>query len=301
PQMPTDPRLSRTGEAVPAEIDWPALLDALEEAPDREALQAALLKAVEPLGCRVELRAGSDTAPPRHRESIASVIETLEVQRHTKGEETTLYLPLLADGRLDSVVVAVSSDEEATRASESLRRAIRVTGREIGARMLFERMSELDAHRTNVRRALTAAKSDPAVGTDSNTETPLSRLREAMNTGQSAGDSISDRVEKLTSIATGTDLLALNATIEASRAGAAGHGFAVVANEVKRLALDSLGATGAIADDLATLGAALVAATEALAGIEEAESRFESTEAPALDAARGLLDLLDTLRQNPCG
>ena len=53
---------------------------------------------------------------------------------------------------------------------------------------------------------------------------------------ESEVDQIDDLIDFIREVAEQTNMLALNANIEASRAGEAGHGFAVVAREIKELA-----------------------------------------------------------------
>jgi methyl-accepting chemotaxis protein len=84
---------------------------------------------------------------------------------------------------------------------------------------------------------------------------------------RAASEEIRQTVRLVTQVASQTRLLALNATIEAARAGDAGRGFSVVANEVKTLADEAGRSTDAISEQVTMVQRAAGDASTALEGI----------------------------------
>jgi methyl-accepting chemotaxis protein len=82
-----------------------------------------------------------------------------------------------------------------------------------------------------------------------------------------SGTTIGNVVKVIYAIAEQTNLLALNATIEAARAGEAGRGFAVVADEVKKLANQTAQATEEISSTARTINEHTTVAGQAIGEI----------------------------------
>ena len=90
-----------------------------------------------------------------------------------------------------------------------------------------------------------------------------------MTTLAETAQKIGDIVKLIRTIAEQTNLLALNATIEAARAGEAGRGFAVVASEVKSLAVQTAKATEAIAGQILAVQGSTSSAVESIRRITQ--------------------------------
>jgi methyl-accepting chemotaxis protein len=95
------------------------------------------------------------------------------------------------------------------------------------------------------------------------------RARQVIEDLSAASQEINDVVGLIQTIAAQTNLLALNATIEAARAGDAGKGFGVVADEVKQLAQQTAEATTSITRHVHSIQAGSTAAAAAVSQIAD--------------------------------
>jgi len=124
-------------------------------------------------------------------------------------------------------------------------------------------------------------------------QTTAMELKTEMSTLGAQAESTGQILGVISDIADQTNLLALNAAIEAARAGEAGRGFAVVADEVRKLAEKTMSATKEVGDairDIQTGTRKNVGNVEQVVGMIDAATELAGTSGEALREIVGLVD-----------
>jgi len=131
--------------------------------------------------------------------------------------------------------------------------------------------------------------------------TVVEKSADVLKTLGKGSDQIGEIIQVIDDIADQTNLLALNAAIEAARAGEQGRGFAVVADEVRKLAERTTKATKEIASMITQIqrdaNDAVASMNEGISEVEKGKESASRTESVLKEIIQGAVKVSDVVGQ----
>ena len=188
-------------------------------------------------------RAEEERAASREQEQRRSTIEAAIAAFRPTAERLLGSVGASASAMRATAAALFGFSEQTTTRADSAVQAFQTTS--INVDSAAGATDELSHSIAEISRQLTQTGSIVSHATEE------ARQTDDQIAGLAAGaQKIGDVVKLIRDIAGQTNLLALNATIEAARAGESGRGFAIVASEVKSLAVQTSKATEDIASHI---------------------------------------------------
>lgn len=278
----------------------------LDADPHARGVYAEILTMVDTLKRHIEnARQESERAQEESRKAQEAMVQADAAGKDAQAKRDGM---LAAADRLEEVagIVSSASAELSAQIEQSERGAAEQAARVTETATAMEEMNSTvlevakNAGNASDVSAATRHKAEQGANVVGEAVTSIREVRDASLTLKEDMAALSEQAQSInqimaviSDIADQTNLLALNAAIEAARAGEAGRGFAVVADEVRNLAEKTMASTTDVGN---AIKAIQDSAAKSMAQVDDAVSRIEQATDLATrsgDALKEIVNMVD--------